>query len=551
VKFKTIFSATGVLALVAILSILFVSRQQVRAGIPLRSQIDCPQGCNNQPPPPPPPGPGVLGGPYAGLNTSQTSLFNTGYSDFAIKWDPDRGLGPVFTDAGCFNCHGGGNNVITQCTFNPPGVPCVYGGSSNVLGTRYGKWNSDGTFNYLDGTGTFPENEGGPTLHNQTVAQFDTLTGCSTMMVAASPAGATESGTTVTITTTAPHNFQVGQTVTVAGVAVSAYNGAFSLLTIPSSTTFTYTDTGSALAASGGGSAFNMPHEVVPKDATVVNTLRSTQLYGLGLVDSIPDSTIEANATAECQNKGATGICGVANMVPDQNGNIHVGRFGQKANIPNLLMFTAFAFNNEIGITNAFFPVKHLPQGLPYPRACDIDANSPQDVNGKDFLQAYQFNELLAPVAPQPPTGQTLAGQTVFNNIGCNICHIQSMTTGPNIKLELDLTGDLTAVVAPLSNATANLYSDLLLHDLGPGLTGGIPFQPEQEGQATLTEWRTAPLWGLSTRVALGLLHDNRAKNINEAILDHGGEAAVTVIPAYQALDSTDNANLLAFLGSL
>ena len=541
-KSKVFVSISGVVALSAVLSFFFVSKQQVQAD-PAPPQFNCPQGCNHQPPPPPPPVAGQLGGPYANLPPSQQNLFTTGYGDFAIKWDPIRGLGPVFTQAGCFNCHGGGNNVITQCTFNPPGVPCVYGGSSTVLGTRYGKWNTDGTFNYLDGTGTFPENEGGPILHNSTVAQFDTLTGCSAMTVGASPTGATESGTTVTITTTAPHNFQVGQTITLSGVGISGYNGAFALLTIPSSTTFTYTNTRSGLAGSGGGSAFNMPHETIPADATVVGTLRSPALYGLGLIDAIPESTILANSGVD----QGYGIKGYANMVPDQNGAIHAGRFGQKSNVPNLLMFTASAFNNEAGITNAFFPVQHLPQGLTYPRACNIDTNNPEDVNGKFFLQAYQFNELLAPVTPG---ALNQAGKTVFENIHCNLCHVESMTTGPNIKLQLDLNGNLTAVIAPLSNAPANLYSDLLLHDMGPGLSGGIPFQPDQQGQATLTQWRTAPLWGLSTRLGLGLLHDNRAKDINTAILDHGGEAA-TVVGLYQGLNSTDNSNLIAFLSAL
>ncbi|HEY6293523.1 MAG TPA: di-heme oxidoredictase family protein [Terriglobia bacterium] len=522
------------------------------------------QATNTQPPPPPPPPVGVLGGPLAGLTTSQINFFTLGYGDFNIKWDPIRGLGPVFTDAACFTCHGGGNNVITQCQFNPPGVACVDGGSSNVLGTRYGKWNSDGTFNYLDGTGTFPENEGGPTLHNQSVSQFNTIPACDVMTVAASPTGATESGNTVTITTTEPHRFQVGQTAQlfkVGGLLTGSYNGIFTILTVPTAVTFTYTDTVSGLAASGAGSANNMPNESVPADATVVNKLRSTQLYGLGLVDSIPESTITANATAECSNQSVTGICGKTNMVPDQNGNSHVGRFGQKANIPNLLMFTAFAFNNELGITNAFFPVQHLPQGRAFPAACQPDTNNPEDVSGKDLLQAYQFNELLAPVAPLPPTSQTLAGQQVFETTGCNICHVESMTTGPNIKLALDLNGDLSGVIAPLSNATVNVYSDLLIHEMGSGLSGGIPFQPEQQGQADLTSWRTAPLWGLQTRcgtvasngdcsLLLGLLHDNRTTNLNTAILDHGGEAA-NVITAYQALSPTDQANLFAFLSSL
>ncbi|HEY6274644.1 MAG TPA: di-heme oxidoredictase family protein [Terriglobales bacterium] len=510
-----------------------------------------PQMHANPPAPPSVPGVGQLGGPLAGLTSSQTALFNSGYTDFNIFFDPIRGLGPVFTGAGCFNCHGGGNKVITQCQFNPAGVACVAGGTSVLLGTRYGKWNSDGTFNYLDGTGTVPENEGGPTLHFQTVSEFHETPACNQVTVAASPRGATESGATVTITTTTPHGFAVGQRAQLArvgGVATNGYNGAFSILAVPTSTTFTYTDGTSGLAASGGGSASNMPVETVPADATVVNKIRSPQLYGLGLIDSIPESTITSNQTAQCQNKGTTGICGATNMVPDQNGATHVGRFGQKASIPNLLMFTASAFNNEAGITNAFFPVKHLPQGLPYPAACAPDPNNPDDVNGEDFLHAYQFNELLAPVTPGNPNP---AGKTVFENTGCNICHTESMTTGPNVKLVTDLNGGLSTVVAPLSNATVNLYSDLLLHDMGPGLSGGIPFQPEQLGQATLTEWRTAPLWGLSTRIQVGLLHDNRTTDLNTAILDHGGEAATQVIPNYKALSPADNASLLAFLNSL
>jgi CxxC motif-containing protein (DUF1111 family) len=492
---------------------------------------------------------GQLGGPLAGLTADETSLFNNGYFDFSIFFTANQGLGPVFTGAGCFECHGGGDRVITQCKFNPPGVKCVAGGSSLLLGTRYGKWNPDGTFNYLDGTGTYPENEGGPVLHFQSVSEFDGTPGCNQMRVAAAPKGATESGTTVTITTTSPHGFAAGQRAQLANVGspTGSYNGIFNILTVPSPTTFTYSDHITGLVPSGGGTAENMPVEVVPSDATVVNKIRSPELYGLGLIDSITESTIQANQAAQCANKGTTGICGVTNMVPDQNGNIHIGRFGQKDTIPNLLMFTASAFDNEAGITNAYFPVKHLPQGLPYPAACAPDQNNPNDVNGHDFLQAYQFNELLAPVAPNNPNP---AGKTVFENTGCNICHTEAMTTGPNIQLLLSLDGTLSGVVAALSNAPANLYSDLLLHDMGPGLSGAIPFQPDMLGQATLTQWRTAPLWGISTRLQIGLLHDNRTTDLNAAILAHGGEAG-TVIQTYKGLQPTDKSNLLTFLSAL
>ena len=396
------------------------------------------------------------------------------------------------------------------------------------------------------------------------------------MTIAAAPTGATESGTTVTLTTTMGTGFLAGQSAFVTGVPVSGYNGTFTILSVPNNTTVTYTAGSSGLVGSGGGTVNNLPHEVQPADATVSGKLRSPALYGLGLIDAIPDSTILANVTSECINPGNPyGICGVANMVPDQTGGCtpiapftgcHVGRFGQKAFVPNLLMFTAMAFRDEVGITNALFTQKHLPSGLPYPPKCAPDTNSPNDVNGADFIQSYQFNELLAPVTPGPPNA---AGKTVFENIHCNLCHVETMTTGPNIKLVTDLSGDLGTVVAPLSNAPANLYSDLLLHDMGSGLSGGIPYQPNLLalcpgsanggcGQATQTQWRTAPLWGLSTRLRLGLLHNNKEvcssstdlSCLDRAIRDHGGEAS-QVVGLYEALDPTDNSNLLSFLSSL
>jgi CxxC motif-containing protein (DUF1111 family) len=499
------------------------------------------------PPPPPPPLVGEFGGPLAGLSSSITNLFNGGYGTFVTKWDPVRGLGPVLTQPGCFTCHGAGIDVLTGTA----------GDTGPLTGTRYGKWNSDGTFNYLDGLGTFPENEGGPTIHGTSNATFGTLPGCNQMVIAASPGGAVESGSTVTITTTAAHKFKVGQMAQVLNVAVSGYNGQFPIVSIPSSTTFTYTNTVTGLADSGGGVTQNLPHEVVPADATVVSTVRSPQLFGLGLVDNIPDSAILANVG----NPGNTfGISGIANMVPDENGVIRPGKFGQKLSNVTLFQFTFNAEFNELGITNTagpfgtasqFFPNEHLPQGLPYPSACQSDTNSPQDVNQVNMIKMTQFESLLAPIPPQPSNSSIAAGLVVFNNIGCSVCHMESFTTQANVKLKTT-TGGETAVIPSLSNVTFNPYSDFLLHNMGSGDSGGIPFQPELLGQATLTMWRTAPLWGLNNALTKsgGLMHDNGSVTITDAINRHGGEAT-TVISNFQALDSTDLSNLMAFLGSL
>jgi CxxC motif-containing protein (DUF1111 family) len=113
-------------------------------------------------------------------------------------------------------------------------------------------------------------------------------------------------------------------------------------------------------------------------------------------------------------------------------------------------------------------------------------------------------------------------------------------------------TGGKTAVIPSLSNVTFSPCSDFLLHDMGSGDSGGIPYQPEGTGQADLTMWRTSPLWGLSNTLmkAGGLMHDNLSPGINAAIVRHGGEAA-TVEASYEALSPTDQSNLIAFLGSL
>ena len=98
----------------------------------------------------------------------------------------------------------------------------------------------------------------------------------------------------------------------------------------------------------------------------------------------------------------------------------------------------------------------------------------------------------------------------MFANIGCNICHMESFTTQQNVTLRTT-NGGKTAVIPSLSNVTFNPYSDFLLHDMGSVDSGGIPFQPHGTGQASLTMWRTSPLWGLSNVLAKsgGLMHDN------------------------------------------
>jgi hypothetical protein len=494
------------------------------------------------PPPPPPPTAGEFGGPLAGLDSGITTLFNSGYNSFATKWDPIRGLGPVSTRTGCFTCHGAGVDVLTGTA----------GDTSNITGTRYGKWNPDNTFNYLDGTGTFPENEGGPVVHGLSNAAFGTLPACNAMVVT----NAVESGNTVTVTTAQAHKFAPGQLVQLLNVPITGYNGTFTILNIPTTTSLTFINPATGLNPTSGGTVQNLPHEVVPADATVVSNVRSPELFGDGLIDNIPDSAILANVSSA----KPFGITGVANMIPDENGVVRPAKFGQKLNVVSLFQFVANAEFNELGITSsnslygvpsAFFPNEHLPQGQPFPSPCQPDDNTPQDVKQANMIKMTQFLSLLAPIAPQPSNPSIAAGETVFKNIGCSTCHIQSYTTQANVKLRTT-TGGSSAVVPSLSNVTFNVYSDFLLHDMGTADSGGIPFQPNLTGLATMTMWRTAPLWGLNNALAKSgaLMHDNTSTTIGAAILRHGGEAS-QVIASYQSLDSTDLDNLMAFLGSL
>jgi CxxC motif-containing protein (DUF1111 family) len=289
--------------------------------------------------------------------------------------------------------------------------------------------------------------------------------------------------------------------------------------------------------------------EVVPADATIVSKRVVPALFGSGLIDAIPDATILGNAANQANDPLAQslGIHGVANMTPDFNGVLRPGRFGRKAQRPTLLQQVADAFQQDVGITNPLNPNEDLPQGQPVPPNCQVLRIQPNDAQGNEVVDIFQVLEFMAPVAPQPPTEQSLAGQTVFSSIGCALCHTPSLQTGSGVIVPLTLTTSGTVATsetsAALSNQTANLYSDLLLHDMGPGLADGMV-----QGQATGSQWRTTPLWGLGQRTVF--LHDGRTNNLDTAIRAHGGEAA-GVVSNYVGLSADEKANLLAFLKSL
>jgi CxxC motif-containing protein (DUF1111 family) len=272
-----------------------------------------------------------------------------------------------------------------------------------------------------------------------------------------------------------------------------------------------------------------------------------TPLFGLGLIEAIEDVTILNN-----EGQKPFGISGIAN----RNGNDGtVTRFGWKAQNKSLVIFAGEAYNVEQGITNELFPDERGENGIPDSETCRRVVPAPQDSDHYELTQPQgvidnvnafaNFMRFLAPPVPVTSYGtvtaaQIAAGELAFGKAGCNMCHKKSMTTG-------------THVTAALALKTVNLFSDLLLHDIGTGdgiSQGGV--------DGTQSRFRTAPLWGVGQR--LFFLHDGRAKNLLEAIGEHAGEAT-RVINNFNGVSTGDDAafnlsaderqNLIYFLRSL
>jgi len=262
-----------------------------------------------------------------------------------------------------------------------------------------------------------------------------------------------------------------------------------------------------------------------------------TPTFGLGLIEAIEDKTI-----IDGTNNTAFGISGRVN----RNGNDGtVTRFGWKAQNKSLVIFSGEAYNVEQGITNELFPDERGEGGMPDPDNCRHTVEAPQDLVHYELTQPQKlidnvnafanFMRFLAPPTPVASfpgatAASVQAGSGLFDTVGCNACHVRSMMTGPHIT-------------AALSNKQVNLFSDLLLHDLGISNGDGIG-----QGVATGDEFRTAPLWGLGQR--LFFMHDGRANDLLSAIAAHGGEAA-TVVGNYNALSNQQKQDLINFLRSL
>ena len=289
-----------------------------------------------------------------------------------------------------------------------------------------------------------------------------------------------------------------------------------------------------------------------------------TPVFGAGLIEQIRDTDILANLAQEAPEKQRLQIRGKLNIVvsgnthtqqsrvqgePNNNGNDGtIARFGWKAQNKSLLICAGEAYNVEMGITNELFQTEReeacpnaavlMPNDGTNTNPNQISTpNPPFDVLG-DIEHFAAFMRFLAPPKPSDtePGGSAsiLKGKAFFTQVGCHLCHTPSLTTDPNSR------------VAALSGKTANLYSDLALHQMGKNLEDGI-----SQGEAVGDEFRTAPLWGIGQR--LFFLHDGRTSDLLVAIQEHRGvkSEANGVMRQFDRLSESDKQHLLNFLRSL
>ncbi len=344
-----------------------------------------------------------------------------------------------------------------------------------------------------------------------------------------------------------------------------------------------------------GGPANNptlcqVPVEVEPSTATEHNVGRLvTPLFGLGLVDAMPDSFFDALAAAEpAATRGAARRVRVllphlhpATGVAAQTvGSTRVARFGWKSAVPTLQQFSADAYVNEMGITTQScvggrsindFATESAPNGRPSPVGCDdlaplqlaadvaatgMPVNTDDAVGScadgrteiqNDIRNFFLFMTFLAP----PPTDNSdanaaNAGRTVFRNVGCASCHVDSsVTTGALATASTFRTPATTNNGVP-GNTAFHPFSDFLIHDMGA--LGDLIGLDAGDAQAATRQMRTAPLWGLRFRNKL--LHDGRVSDVASAVRAHDGQAAAAR-DAFNRLSGSDQHNLVQFVRSL
>jgi CxxC motif-containing protein (DUF1111 family) len=430
------------------------------------------------------------GGPLQGLTADETAFFLDGQARFAeievVNKGANNGLGPRFNSNQCFSCHSQPNMGGTSPAKNPLPAVAALDGAKNAV-----PW-------FVVPNGPIRE------------ARFKKSNG--------NADGEVHDLFVITGRADAP------------GCNIAQFD---------------FLPAGNPLTGQGGNGniVFRIP----------------TPIFGAGLIEGISDSAILANQQANASAKSQLGIHGHANAHLSGNVNLSandgtITRFGWKAQNKSLLMFAGEAYNVEMGISNQLFPQERdeTPGCIfnPTPNDTLNFTTTPSSTGNPSIsnpavisdIEAFaNFMRLLAPPMPAPPTPSSEKGRDVFAKVGCVHCHTPSFTTGAMIA-----SGSATSPSAALSNQTANLFSDLLLHHMGKGLADGIT-----QGGGGPDEFRTAPLWGVGQRIFF--LHDGRTSNLVEAIRAHRsqGSEANKVIEHFNHLTVQEQQEIIDFLRSL
>lgn len=269
--------------------------------------------------------------------------------------------------------------------------------------------------------------------------------------------------------------------------------------------------------------------------ATLFSARIAPPMIGLGLLEAISEDDILAHADPD--DSDGDGISGRANRVWDrETKTTALGRFGWKAGQPSLRQQNAEAFANDMGLNSHLVPTDSC---APAQKDCLAMPNGGETEVSDSILDDVTFytRNLAVPARRNVDDPQVLQGKSLFFQANCQGCHVPKYTTASE------------AAEPELAGQTIRPYTDMLLHDMGPGLADGRP-----EFLANGQEWRTPPLWGIGLTEAVNghtqFLHDGRARNLMEAILWHDGEAALSRDKVL-TFDAEQRAALLAFLNSL
>lgn len=267
-------------------------------------------------------------------------------------------------------------------------------------------------------------------------------------------------------------------------------------------------------------------------EGTQVSARIGAQLIGMGFLEAVSDATILAGA--DPNDADGDGVSGRPNAVWNPaTGQTELGRFGWKANVVQLDQQIAQAFHGDLGVTSSLIPEENCAAGQTI--CADTSNGGAHETSDQRVDAIAHYLRLLAVPAPRTDDPDAERGAAVFDEFACSSCHIATLQTGPSDHPEL-------------ANQTIHPYTDLLLHDLGFDMADDRP-----DFAATGAEWRTAPLWGLGLipiDADRGLLHDGRARTLEEAILWHGGEGGRSRA-LFMNAELADRQALMAFLESL